>query len=166
MHGRVFRALSLAAVLSLLTVGAALADAGGQGTVTSNQQFRNTALFAPQPMTNPCTGAPGILTAIAKTAIFHSTTFTTGPETWITTTAEGTTTFTPDDPLGVVASGHFSEWFGVSLNNKNAVQHDTSTFQLRGTDGSHIVVQEVMHFGINANGLVTVSFDKSGVRCG
>jgi hypothetical protein len=47
MHGRVFRAVILAAMLALLTTGAALADAGGQGTVTSTQQFRDIALFPP-----------------------------------------------------------------------------------------------------------------------
>ena len=120
----------------------------------------------PQPITNPCTGAPGTLTATAHTGVFHTTSFTTGPEFWITSTAEGTATFTPDDPHGVTASGHFAEWFGVSLNNRNEVQHDTSTFQLKGTDGSHIVVQEVVHFSINANGVVTVNFDNVGVHCG
>ena len=60
----------------------------------------------------------------------------------------------------------FAEWFGVSFNNKNAVQHQTSTFVLKGTDGSHIVVHEVVHFSVNANGVVTVDFDNTGVHCG
>ena len=107
-----------------------------------------------------------MLTAMAHTGVFHTTTFATGPEIWLTTTAEGTATFTPDDPNGVTATGHFAEWFGASVNNKNEVQHQTSTFQLKGTDGSHIAVHEVMHFSINANGLVTVSFDNTGVHCG
>jgi hypothetical protein len=166
MYGRVFRAVILAAGLALLTTGAALADAGGQGTVTSTQQLRNTALFSPQAMTNPCTGATGTLTAIAKTGVFHVTSFTSGPEFWMTGTAEGAVTFTPDDPHGVAASGHFAEWFGESFNNKNDVQHSTSTFQLKGTDGSHIAVHEVTHFSINANGVVTVVFDHPSVRCG
>jgi hypothetical protein len=167
MRGRMLRALSLAATLALLTAGVALADAGGRGTVTTTQQFRDIPLFsAPQAMPNPCTGEPGTLSATAHTAIFHTTTFATGPEIWLTTTAEGTATFTPDDPNGVSASGHFAEWFGVSVNDKNEVQHETSTFQLKGTDGSHIAVHEVVHFSINANGSATVSFDNVGVRCG
>ena len=75
-------------------------------------------------------------------------------------------TFTPDDPQGVTASGHFTEWFGESFNNKNDVQHFTSSFRLKGSDGSHIVVQETAHFSINANGVITVTFDKVGVHCG
>ena len=166
MYGRVFRAVILAAGLALLTTGATLAAAGGQGTVSTTQQFRNIALFPPQAMTNPCTGATGTLTAIAKTAIFHATTFTSGPEFWFTGTDEGTVAFAPDDPNGVSASGHYAEWFGESFNNKNDVQHFTSTFRLKGTDGSLIVVHEVAHFSINANGVITVNFDNPSVHCG
>jgi hypothetical protein len=166
MHRRVFRAVILAAGLALLTSGAVLAGAGGRGTVTFTQQFRNIALFPPQAMTNPCTGAAGTLTAIAKTAIFHATTFTTGPEFWFTGTDEGTVTFTPDDPSGVSATGHYAEWFGESFNNQNDVQHFTSTFRLKGSDGSSIFVHEVTHFSVNANGVITVNFDKPSVHCG
>ena len=167
MRGRMLRAVGLAATLALLTAGVALAAPGGRGTVTTTQQLRDISLFgAPQAITNPCTGAPGMFDAIAHTAVFHTTSFTTGTGFWLTTTAEGTATFTPNDPNGVTASGHFAEWHGVSINNKNEVEHDTSTFQLKGTDGSHIVVQEVIHYSTNANGLVTVTFDKAGVRCG
>ena len=166
MHGRLLTAVTLAAALTLLTAGATLADPGGQGTVTTTQQFRDIPLFAPQAMQNPCTGEPGVLTATAHTGVFHTTTFATGPEIWLTTTAEGTATFTPDDPNGVTATGHFAEWFGVSANNKNEVDHDTSTFQLKGTDGSHITVHEVIHFSTNANGSITGNFDNMSVHCG
>jgi len=166
MHGRVFRSVILAAMLALLTTGAALATAGGQGTVTSTQQYRDIALFQPQSMPNPCTGATGTLVAIAKTEVFHVTSFTSGPEFWMTGTAEGAVTFTPDDPHGVAASGHFTEWFGESFNNKNDVQHFTSTFNLKGSDGSHIVVQETAHVSSNASGVVTVNFDKVAAHCG
>jgi hypothetical protein len=165
MHGRVFRAVILAAGLALLTTGAALADAGGQGTVTITQQFRDTLLFS-QPVTNPCTGASGTITGTAHTGIEHETYFTSGPEFWFTSTAEGAATFTPDDPDGVAASGHFAEWFGESFNNKNDVQHSTSTFRLKGSDGSHIVLHEVAHFSTNANGVISVSFDNTGLHCG
>ncbi len=163
MRGRVLRAVSLAAALALLTTGVALADAGGQGTVTTTQQFRG--LVFSHATTNPCTGASGTLTASVRTGVFHVTSFTTG-EFWMTGTDEGTATFTPDDPAGVSASGHYAEWFGESFNNKNDVQHDTSTFNLRGTDGSHIVAQAVDHFSINANGVVTVTFSNFNLHCG
>jgi hypothetical protein len=162
---RVLRAVNLAAVLALLMSGAALADAGGQGTVSTTQQFRNLPLFSQQ-VVNPCTGALGTLSGTAKTGVFHVTSFTTGPEFWMTGTEQGVASFIPDDPGGVTASGHFTEWFGESFNNKNDVQHFTSSFNLMGSDGSHVVVQETGHFSTNANGLITVAFDKANLHCG
>src|SRR5216117_907098 len=165
MSRRVVRVASLAAVIALLSAGAALADAGGQGTVTITEHAHNVTLFS-DPVTNPCTGEPGTLTAIAANEVFHVTFFTVSDEFWVTGTDEGTVTFTPDDPRGVSASGHFAAWFGESLNEKNDVQHFTSTFNLRGTDGSHIVVHETGHISTNAAGVVTVNFDKMTASCG
>jgi hypothetical protein len=162
-RGHVFRAVSLAAALALLTAGAALADAGGRGTVTTTQQFRG--LVFSHDTTNPCNGQPGTLTAWAKTGVFHITSFATG-EYWLTGTDEGTATFTPNDPTGVTASGHYAEWFGESFNNKNDVQHDTSTFNLKGSDGSHVIATAVDHFSTNANGVVTVTFSDFNLHCG
>ena len=165
MRGRILKAVTLAAMLALLTAGAALADAGGQGTVTTTTQYRDILSFSAS-VTNPCTGAPGTLTAMAKTGVFHVTSFATGPELWVTGTDEGTATFTPDDPTGVVASGHYAEWFGESLNNRNAVATDTGTFQLTGTDGSRTTVHFDDHFTVNANGVVTVSVSNFTFTCG
>src|SRR5213592_2238978 len=133
MLRRVLQAGSLAAVVALLAAGAALADAGGQGTVTITQHAHNVQLFSDH-VTNPCTGAPGTLTAVAANEVFHVTFFTNGDEFWVTGTAEGTATFTPDDPSGVSASGHFAAWFGESSNNKNDVQHDVFNITLTNTD--------------------------------
>ena len=165
MHRRVVGVVGLAAVLALLTTGTVLADAGGQGTVTITQQFRNVPLFS-MPAANPCTGAPGTIAATARTEVFHETFFTNGDEFWVTGTAEGTATFTPDDPNGVSASGHFATWFGESANNKNDVQHDTGTFVLNGTDGSRVVAHMANHVSTNANGVVTVSFSNFTFHCG
>jgi hypothetical protein len=79
--------------------------------------------------------------------------------------AQGTVTFTPDDPSGISASGHFASWFGESGNNKNDVQHDTFNLVLTDTDGSHVVVHETSHLSTNAAGVVTVVFDKMTVSC-
>ena len=64
-RGRVLRAASLAAALAISTTGGALADAGGRGTVTITQQYRDTILFS-QAVSNPCTGAPGTITGTAQ----------------------------------------------------------------------------------------------------
>ena len=70
--------------------------------------------------------------------VFHVTFFTSGDEFWVTGTDEGTATFTPDDPTGISASGHFASWFGESSNNKNDVQHNVYNLTLTNTDGSHV----------------------------
>src|SRR5712692_4906677 len=134
MSRRVIRIAGLAAVFALLSAGAALADAGGQGTVTITQHDHNVPFFS-MPVTNPCTGAPGTLSAVAANEVFHVTYFTNGDEFWVTGTAEGTATFAPDNPNGVSASGHFAAWFGESFNNKNDVQHNTFNLTLTNTDG-------------------------------
>lgn len=56
---------------------------------------------------------------------------------------------------------------GESLNGPNSdVQHDTSTFNLQSTDGSHIVVHGRDHITVNANGVVTSTFSVQSVTCG
>ena len=164
MFRRAVRLACVAAVVALLTAGAALADAGGQGTVTITQHAHNVTLFS-DPVTNPCTGEPGTLSAIAANEVFHVTFFTNGDEFWVTGTDEGTITFTPDDPSGVSASGHFAAWFGESFNNKNDVQHNTFNLTLTNTDGSHVIVHETAHLSTNAQHVVTVNFDKMSVSC-
>ena len=166
MSRRAVRVAGLAVVVALVTAGAAFADAGGQGTVTMTTHASNVPLFPPQHTTNPCTNAPGTLSAIAANSVFHVTYFTTGPEFCVTGTDEGTVTFTPDDPNGVSAGGHFAAWFGESMNNKNDVQHNTNTFVLVGSDGSRLVTHETSHLSTNAAGVVTVNFDNINMTCG
>ena len=157
----------VAAVVALLTAGAALADAGGRGTVTITTHDHDVTLFS-DPVTNPCTAAPGTLTAVAANTVFHVTFFTNGDELWVTGTDEGAFTFTPDTPGGVTGSGHFAAWFGESFNNKNDVQHFTNTFNLTASDGSHFVAHETSHLSTNAAGDVIVNFDKMDMHmtCG
>jgi hypothetical protein len=166
MFRRVVRTASLAAVIALLAAGAALADAGGQGTVTITQHAHNVVLFS-SPATT-CTGAPGTLTATAANEVFHVTFFTVSDEFWVTGTDEGAFTFTPNDPNGVTGSGHFAAWFGESFNNKNDVQHSTNTFNLTASDGSHVVAHETSHLSTNAAGQIVVNFDKMDMHmtCG
>jgi len=164
MSRRLVRGACLAAVVGLVMTGAALADAGGQGTVTMTQHARNVPFFSAA-VTNPCTGATGTLSTVSANEVFHVTFFTSGDEFWVTGTDEGTATFTPDDPTGISASGHFASWFGESSNNKNDVQHNVFNLTLANTDGSHVIVHEPVHLSTNANGVVTVNFDKPTMTC-
>ena len=77
---------------------------------------------------------------MAANSVFRVTFFENGNEFWVTGTDEGIATFTPSNPKVVFGSGHFTMWFGTSHNNKNEMEHSTSTFTLVGSDGSHIVV--------------------------
>jgi len=162
MSRRVVRAAGLGVVVALLSAGAALA--GGRGTVTITTHAHNVLLFT-ESVLNPCNGEPGTVTAIAANEVFHVTFFPNDDEFWVTGTDEGTATFTPDDPNGVSASGHFAAWFGESFNEKNDVQHDIFNIHLRTTDGSLIVARETTHLSTNAAGEVTVNFDKMSVSC-
>jgi hypothetical protein len=158
------RAVGLAGVIALLCGGVALA-AGGRGTVTETQHEHNVVLFS-EASPNPCTGEPGTLSATAANGIFHVTFFENSDEFWVTGTFEGTVTFTPENPEGVSASGHFAVWFGAAGNNKNEVETSTNSFNLKGSDGSHIVVHGTTHVSTNGLGKVTVNFEKTAVHCG
>jgi hypothetical protein len=159
------RTVGLAGVIALLCGGVALAAAGGSGTVTETQHEHSVVLFS-HPAKNPCTGEPGTFTAVATNSVFHVTFFENGTEFWATGTAEGIATFTPEQPEGISASGHFATWFGESHNNKNEVEHSTSNFNLTGSDGSHIVIHGASHLSTNGSGVVTVNFEQKDVHCG
>ncbi|MEA2637381.1 MAG: hypothetical protein QOE18_438 [Chloroflexota bacterium] len=166
MVGRIARrAGALAGVIALLGAGVALAAAGGRGTVTETTHEHNVVILE-EASPNPCTGEAGTITATAANGVFHVTFFETSDEFWVTGTFEGTATFTPENPEGVTASGHFATWFGAAGNNKNEVEHNTLSFNLQGSDGSHIAVHATTHVSTNGLGEVTVSFEKMGVHCG
>jgi hypothetical protein len=165
MVGRIARrGGGIACAIALLSTAGALAAAGGMGTVTETKHAHNEVLFS-IPVHNPCTGAPGTFTATATNEVFHLTFFENGDEGWVTGTAEGTATFTPEEAGGVSASGHFAEWFGGSFNNKNSVEHSTSNFNLQNTDGTHVVFHAVSHVSTNARGEVKVSYELKEARC-
>jgi hypothetical protein len=164
MRKRLIAAAGMTALFSLVVAAAAVA-AGHPGTVTKTVHRHDVVLFTSH-VTDPCNGEAGKLKAVAANEVFHVTQFTNSDEFWVTGTAEGTATFTPTDPSGVSASGHFASWFGESSNQKNDVQHDTNTFHLIGTDGSMAVVHATDHLSTNAQGQVTVNFSKFHFTCG
>jgi len=159
-----FMVVVVGAVVAMLAFTSS-ALAGGRGTVTQTVHGTNDVLFS-MPVVNPCSGASGTLTAVAARDVFHITQFTNGDEFWVTGTAEGTVTFTPDDPAGASGSGHFTSWFGESSNERNDVQHDTNTFHLTFNDGSRVMVHARDHLSTNAAGQVTVNFSTFRFTCG
>jgi hypothetical protein len=154
---------ALAAALTLVFAATALAAKGGAGTETFTEHSHGNEFFS-TPVVDPCNGAPGIFATVSKNEKFHITTQADG-NFWVTGTANGDATFTPEEPGGISASGHFTAWFGESANEKNMVEHNTFNASLTGTDGSHITVHGNAHASTNANGEVTVNFEKMRVSC-
>lgn len=163
MIRRLTRGAALAAVMTLTFAGAAFAAAGGAGTETITEHGHGNPVLS-LAVIDPCNGAPGIFAAVSTNEVFHATTHADG-DFWVTGTAEGTATFTPEEIGGVSASGHFTAWFGEAENEKNHIEHNTFNASLKGTDGSHISVHGTAHASTNGRGVVTVSFEKMRVTC-
>jgi hypothetical protein len=160
------RSIAFASAVVAFWVVPAFAAAGGAGTETLTEHAHGVPLFS-FPATNACTGEPGIFAAVATNQVFHITKQASG-EMWVTGTDEGVATLTPENPSGVSASGHFTAWFGESLNQKNHVEHSTSTFVLKAADGSHITMHMKDHLSTNAKGEVTSEFktETAKIICG
>ena len=164
MRRRAITAACAALGVAALAAAPAGAAGAGAGTETLTEHFHETVLFS-HSVVNPCTGAPGVLTAIASNGVFHLTTQADG-NAWVTGTDEGIITFVPEEAGAEEFSGHFVNWFGEALNNKNHVEHDTGTNVLKGTEGSHLVLKTKDHVSTNANGAITVEFHEESLRCG
>jgi len=165
MFERIAVSAAAVAVVALCAATAAFAGSGGAGTQTFTQHGTNDVIIDNPTGTNACTGDSGHLLAVSAHDVFHATQQADGTF-WVTGTAEGTVTFTADNPSNPSASGHFALWFGESSNDRNDVQHDTGNFNLTGTDGSHIVLHMADHLSTNAQGVVTAQFFVKSVTCG
>lgn len=91
--------------------------------------------------------------------------FTNSDEVWSTFTETGATEGT-DVGTGVTYTGHATAWGNFNMNERNQTSAFTLTIHLTGTDGSSITGHETTVFTLNANGDVTVDFDKLNLTCG
>jgi hypothetical protein len=153
--------LVVVAVGSLGMLAAPAAFAGGNGAVTFTQHDRDVVDVSSD--VNPCTGDTGTLT-MTYSDVFHGTINKTGS--WFTGTLQGTIEFVPDNPAAVTYSGHFAAWFGDENNLRNDVEHSTFNAHLTGTDGTTVGVHDNAQATMNANGVITVSFDHALISCG
>ena len=152
----------IGAALAVATLGLAstsVALAGGNGAQTFTQHDHGLTMVIHD--VNPCTGAPATITLVVND-VFHGTINKTGS--WFTGTIEGTFSLVPDDPAQPSYTGHFAQWFGDENNLRNDVEHSTANIHGVGSDGSRLSFHENAQAAMNANGVITVSFDK--VRCG
>jgi hypothetical protein len=107
---------------------------------------------------NPCTGDLAVITTTFN-SVFHITEFANGTV-HVTGTATGTFLIDTIDASKPDFSGHFTQWFGFNGNNQSATGTSTFTVVGKGTDGSRLRFHDTMHFTVNANGVVTIEFDK------
>ena len=154
------RPISVLSGLGLVLVLALPVAAGGNpGTVSQTQTWKN--LSETQPSINPCTGNPGLVSLVSN-GVMHVTFFSNSDEYWFTITDTSDFTFSE---AGVTYTGHATFWANSNWNERN--QNSTLTFDAHGvgSDGSRVSLSEKAHFTLNANGVVTVSFDVAGGSC-
>jgi hypothetical protein len=162
MRKATFLALFVGVVAAMAVAGSAVAAAGGQGhTVTQTDNFHGLQTTTD---TNPCTGNTIDLTETSN-IVQHVTFFPGGDEVWGTFTEEDKVTGI-DEGTGVVYTGHSTFWGNFNVNERNANDTFTGSIHVTGSDGSTISYHEVMHETLNANGVLTVSFDKPSLTCG
>jgi hypothetical protein len=128
-------------------------------TQTDNFHGVNTSIG-----TNPCTGNAIDLTQTSN-IVQHVTFFPGGDEIWGTFTEEDKIVGV-DEGTGAVYTGHSTFWGNFNVNERNANDTFTASIHVTGSDGSTISYHEVMHETWNANGVLTVQFDKPSLTCG
>jgi hypothetical protein len=162
---RVFLVAGIAGVGALLAPAAALAaPAGGPGHTVTMTEVTHGVFDAGLTGPNPCTGADIVSVNASGTVVNHETFFPAGDEAWGTFTETGRVTVL--DSNNVTYTGHLTLWGNFNMNQQNANNTFTLTIMLAGSDGSAITMHEVQHMALNANGVVTVSFDRSTLTCG
>lgn len=154
------------AVSAILVVAPAFAGSPNGQTVTQTDHIHGT--FNEPSAMNPCTGdtfngGQGI--QFTGNLVNHVTFFTNSDELWATFTETGAILGT-DDGTGVTYSGHATAWGNFNMNERNGNSTFTLTIHATGSDGSSITAHETTVFATNANGNVTVNFDKVNLTCG
>ena len=157
-------ALGLAAA-TMAAAPAFAASPNGQ-TVTETQNVHG--VFLEPEATNPCTGNTfngGAGIQFTGNLVNHVTFFTNSDEFWATFTETGKIVGT-DDGTGATYTGHATAWGNFNLNERNQNTEFTLTIHATGSDGTSITAHETTVFVMNANGTVTVNFDKFSLTCG
>ena len=165
--------LSVLAVVGAVALsfgaGSALAASPNGMTMTETDHVHGS--FVEPAATNLCSGdafvAPDGSAGVQFTGnlVDHVTYFTNSDEVWSTFTQTGKVVGT-DAETGVVYTGQATAWGNFNMNERNQNSAFTLTIHASGTDGSSITAHQTTVFTMNANGTVTVNFDKMNVTCG
>jgi hypothetical protein len=153
-----------AGAAAVLAPAAALAAPGGTGHTVTMTEVTHGVFDPGLTGPNPCSGADIISQNGDGTVVNHVTYFPAGDEVWATFTETGKLALA--DSNGVTYTGHLTMWGNFIMNQQNANNTSTFTIRLTGSDGSSITGHEVQHFALNANGVVTVNFDRMTLTCG
>ncbi len=108
---------------------------------------------------DPPNGPPTGIVTVTYGYVFHETVDQAGDGRF-TSTVTGGLSFIPFDSSRPSYTGHFETWSGASMNQNNAMFHDTNNLTLTGSDGSHLSVHMIDHMAISASG-ITFQFDKA-----
>jgi hypothetical protein len=160
--GRSGAVIALGLAAATMAVAPAFAASPNGQTVTETQNVHGV-FFEPQ-ATNPCTGNTfndGAGIQFTGNLVNHVTFFTNSDEFWETGKIVGT-----DDGTGATYTGHATAWGNFNLNEQNQNSAFTLTIHATGSDGTSITAHETTVFVMNANGTVTVNFDKFSLTCG
>jgi hypothetical protein len=143
-------------------------DSSGNITgVTPNcsETFHSPSGSSSNPGADPCNPTDtGTITMNNTQDVFHVTVNGAG-DVWLTNTDSGTVSFVPDDSTMAGGSGHWTAWFGGSLNRNSAVLHSTFNIAVHLSDGTTLTSHETVHMSMSASG-VQISFDKLVLTCG
>jgi hypothetical protein len=164
--GRSGALLALALAAATLVAAPAFAGSPNGQTVTQTQNVHG--VFLEPQATNPCTGDTfngGAGIQFTGNLVNHVTFFTNSDEFWATFTETGKIVGT-DDGTGATFTGHATAWGNFNMNEKNQNTAFTLTIHASGSDGSSITAHETTVMVWNANGTVTVNFDKFNLTCG
>ena len=143
--------VSMLAMLGLSSVTAS-ADSpcapNPSGTLTCTMKLHGaTFQVGPPP---PCIppDATGALSNV--NTVFHITINGAG-DVWLTGTLEGDVNIAARS-TGLSYTGHFTEWFGTEINNRNSVSNFTFNIHLTASDRSTLDVHASIGFGVSASG--------------
>jgi hypothetical protein len=162
---RVAAVVVIGVVAAMMATAAFAGSPNGQ-TVTQTDHMHG--VFYDSSATNPCTGDTfngGLGIQFTGNEVDHVTFFTNSDEVWATFTETGAIVGT-DDITNVTYSGHATAWGNFNMNERNGNSEFTLTVHATGSDGSSITGHETTVFATDANGNITVNFDKLNLTCG
>jgi hypothetical protein len=144
------------AVVAAAAVPAAHASAADTITVVERSTDVNPG------ETNPCNGATGTIVDDEQD-VFHITTLA-GGRLELNGHSTVAVSFLPDDPSGVVYTGHETFAFHATGGPDTFTTTLTNHVRVRGTDGSFVTLHEVAHTTVTPAG-VSVDFDRATLSC-